>query len=303
LLRSKPGTMRTIAVLGAGLSTVPAMVQVVSKSKDYRLLVVAPNTHYHFALAMPRAIPQFSQYPTNKFEFILGAASSLDANSNSFTVTLNKGGQKAVKYDHLIIATGSYAKDGMPWKLGASAGTTLDSLHSGGGLTGTKTAGELGFEYASQGKKEVIFIYNDALPLPSDVLENVRKQAVTELTNLGVKMMPKTNVTDVTTECANTIIKMRGSDGMISSVMVQPYILTLGLSPNIAFVPASMRNAGGYLKQTTTLQVEGHSNIFAVGDAGSLEPNRATHTESWATHLIKKFPTILAGGQMPCLTY
>ncbi|QYS95257.1 Pyr_redox_2 domain-containing protein [Trichoderma simmonsii] len=86
--------MRTIAVLGAGLK------------------------------------PQFSQYPTNKFEFILGAASSLDANSNSFTVTLNKGGQKAIKYDHLIIATGSYAKDRMPWKLGASAGTTLDSLHS-----------------------------------------------------------------------------------------------------------------------------------------------------------------------------
>ncbi|KAK4082692.1 uncharacterized protein Triagg1_1582 [Trichoderma aggressivum f. europaeum] len=49
--------------------------------------------------------PQFSQYPANEFEFILGAASSLDANSNSFTVTLNKGGQKAVKYDHLIIAT------------------------------------------------------------------------------------------------------------------------------------------------------------------------------------------------------
>lgn len=32
------------------------MVQVVSKSKDYRLLVVAPNTHYHFPLTMPHAI-------------------------------------------------------------------------------------------------------------------------------------------------------------------------------------------------------------------------------------------------------
>ncbi|KAL6805107.1 putative apoptosis-inducing factor [Trichoderma sp. SZMC 28012] len=227
------------------MRTIAAMVQVVSKSKDYRLLVVAPNTHYHFPLTMPHAIipePQFSQYPTNKFEFILGAASSLDANSNSFTATLNKGGQKAVKYDHLIIATGSYAKDRMPWKLGASAGTTLDSLHTGGGLTGIKTAGELG----------------------------VRKQAVTELTKLGLKMMPKTHVTDM------------------SSVLAQAYIPSLGLSPNTAFAPASMRNTNGYLKQMTTLQVEGHPNIFV----------RAAHTESQATQFTKNLSTILSGGQM-----
>ncbi|QYS95258.1 Pyr_redox_2 domain-containing protein [Trichoderma simmonsii] len=169
---------------------------------------------------------------------------------------------------------------------------------AGGGLTGIKTAGQLGFEYASQGKKEVIFIYNDALPLPSDVLESVRKQAVTELTNLGVKMMPKTHVTDVTTEGANTIIKVRSSDGKMSSVLAQAYIPSLGLSPNTAFAPASMRNANGYLKQMTTLQVEGHPNIFVVGDAGSLEPNRAAHTESQATHFIKNLSTILSGGQM-----
>ncbi|PNP50031.1 hypothetical protein THARTR1_09254 [Trichoderma harzianum] len=58
--------------------------------------------------------PQFHQYPADKFEFILGAASWCDVNSNSFTVTLDKGSQKAVKYDHFIIATGSSAKDGMP---------------------------------------------------------------------------------------------------------------------------------------------------------------------------------------------
>ncbi|KAL6835525.1 putative apoptosis-inducing factor [Trichoderma camerunense] len=293
------------------------MAEVVSKSKDYRLLVAAPNTHYHFPLAMPRAIiadlePQFSQYPANKFEFLLGAACSLDAHSNSFTVTLNKGGQKVVKYDRLITVIGSSTKDGMPWKLGASAGITLDSLHelqdkirraqtvavAGGGLTGTETAGELGFEYASQSKKEVIFIYNDALPLPFDVLESVRKQAVTELTNLGVKMIPKTHVTDVTTEGANMIIKVRGSNEKMSSVLAQAYIPSLGLSPNTAFAPASMRNANGYLKQMTTLQVEGHPNIFVVGDAGSLEPNRAAHTESQATQFIKNLSTILSGGQM-----
>lgn len=86
--------MVTIAVLGSRLSAVPvirqAMVQVVSKSKDYTLLVVVPNTHYHFPVAMPSAIVpcqvsddkirmnlelQFSRYPANKVEFILGATS------------------------------------------------------------------------------------------------------------------------------------------------------------------------------------------------------------------------------------
>lgn len=190
---------------------------------------------------------QFNQYPADKFKFTLGAGSSLDANSNSITVTLKKGGQKAVKYDHLILVTRSSVKNGMPWNLGASTDTTLDSLHrlqdkirkpqtvvvAGSGLRETETASELGFGYASQGQKEVIFIYNDELPLSSNVLESVREQAVAELTNLGVKVMPKTNVTDATTEGANKIIKVRGSNEKLSSVMAQAYIPTLGLSLNL----------------------------------------------------------------------
>jgi NADH dehydrogenase FAD-containing subunit len=132
--------------------------------------------------------------------------------------------------------------------------------------------------------------------LLSAVLESVRKQAVTGLMNLDAKMMPKTKVTDVTAEGANTIIKVHGSDGTMSPVMAQAY--NLGLSPNTAFAPASMHNADSYLKQMKTLQVEGHPNIFVVGDAGSLEPNRVTQTESQAAHLIKNLPAALVGGQM-----
>ncbi|PNP50032.1 hypothetical protein THARTR1_09255 [Trichoderma harzianum] len=61
-------------------------------------------------------------------------------------------------------------------------------------------------------------------------------------------MIPKTNVTSVTTEGSNTMIKVRGSDGKMSSVMAQAHIPTLRLSLNTASALASMRNADGYLK-------------------------------------------------------
>ncbi|KAM0253667.1 hypothetical protein ACHAQJ_007179 [Trichoderma viride] len=124
------------------------------------------------------------------------------------------------------------------------------------------------------------------------MLESVRKPAVIELTNLGVKMMPKTKVTSVTVECANTIIK-RWHDVVRYGASLHPDPWTVAQH---GFAPVSMRNADGYLKQMKMLLVEGHPNIFAVGNAGNLEPNRATHTESQAAHLIKNLLAVLAGG-------
>ncbi|KAM5346232.1 hypothetical protein ACJ41O_009237 [Fusarium nematophilum] len=117
--------MKTIVVLGASMAATPVIRQtmrnIVLENSGYSLLVVAPNTHLHWPIAMLRVIvpgqmpegkamipleAQLKQYPTDKFEHILGHASNLDVNGNAVTVRLNEGGSREVKYDTLIIATG-----------------------------------------------------------------------------------------------------------------------------------------------------------------------------------------------------
>ncbi|KAM5362619.1 hypothetical protein ACJZ2D_012448 [Fusarium nematophilum] len=96
--------MKTIVVLGASMAATPVIRQtmrnIVLENSGYSLLVVAPNTHLHWPIAMLRVIvpgqmpegkamipleAQLKQYPTDKFEHILGHASNLDVNGNAVT--------------------------------------------------------------------------------------------------------------------------------------------------------------------------------------------------------------------------
>lgn len=122
--------------------------------------------------------PLFKQYPSDKFEWLQGKAKALTPKSNSVTVELNAGGETVVSYDLIVIGTGSTATDGLPWKIIGDTENTKLALRkvqdqiknaqtivvAGGGLTGTETAAELGFEYSQNGTKEVYFIYPRRCP-------------------------------------------------------------------------------------------------------------------------------------------
>lgn len=320
--------MKTIVVLGAGLagaSVIPlAMKNFVLKQNDYKLIVVAPNTHVHWAIAMPRIIvpgllsedkgmvslePQFKSYPPSKFEFVQGAAGNLDPEAKVVTVTLNDGGSRAVSYDTLIIATGASTTDGAPWKIIGTTEKTKEVLHkyqeditraksvliSGGGVTGTETAGEFGTAYSATGKKDVTFVYNDDLPLPG-MMDSVRSVAKTELERFKVKLVPNTKVTKATPTADGTIVELTSKDGKTTTVTVGAYIPATGLRPNADFAPASLRDANGYIKTTQNLQAEGHNNIFVVGDVGNLEAKKAMIADAQVKHLIKGLPDYLLHG-------
>ncbi|KAG8421866.1 Apoptosis-inducing factor 1, mitochondrial [Metarhizium acridum] len=300
----------------------------VLKSKDYRMVVVAPTTHFHWPIAMPRVVvpgqmpvekimyplePTFREYPEEKFEFVLGSASDLDPEGSVVTVALNDGTSRAVPYDTLFIATGSSAKDEMPWKLVGTADNTFDRIHAlqkqvqgaetivvaGGGLTGAETAGEIGYQYGRKGNKEVYFIYNDDLPLSPGVMESVRKQTKVGLERMKVKLVPKTTVTKATTRGRDTILELRHADGTTRTLTAQAYLPTTGVTPNTSFVPKSMLDENGYVRQTSFLRADGYKNIFVVGDAGSLEDNRSLAADAQAGHLIKFLPAYFEGGSLP----
>lgn len=322
--------MKTVVVLGAGLAGAPFihhfMKNVVLKRNDLKVVVVNPSDYFLWTIAMPRAVvpgqlandkvlhqlaPSFKQYPSDKFEFVIGTASSTDAASNTVTISLASGGsQRVLSYDALVIATGSSAKEDMPWKMLDSSQHTIDSLQrvrdsikkaktivvAGGGLTGVETAGELGFEYSKSGAKEVYFIYNDELPLSPAVMESVRKQSKTELQKLKVKLVSNTSVVGTsTTADGSTVLELRAKDGTTSKMTAQAYIPTIGMTPNTAFLPSRMLDVNGYVKQNSHLQAESHDNIFAIGDAGNLDDSRAMVADRQAAYLIKTLPALLDG--------
>jgi apoptosis-inducing factor 2 len=321
--------MKTIVVLGAGLAGAVIIPQVmknfVLKQNDYKLVVVAPNTHVHWTIAMPRIIapgllpedkgmvslePQFKGYPSSKFEFVLGAAGNLDPAAKVVTVTLNHGGSRAVSYDTLIIATGTSTADGAPWKIVGTTEKTKEVLQkyheditraksvliSGGGITGTETAGEFGTAYSATGKKDVTFVYSDALPLPG-MMDSVRNQAKTELERFKVKLVPNTKVTKATpTADGQTVVELTSKDGKTTTVTVGAYVPATGLRPNADFAPASMRDANGYIKTTKNLLAEGYDNIFVVGDASNLEDKKAMIADAQVKHLLKGLPDYLLRG-------
>ena len=111
----------------------------------------------------------FSKYSTNQFEFILGAAESLDTEAKMVEIS-TFAGKRTLEYDFLVLATGSHSKAGTPFKGPGSTEATKKALVdfqtrvrkaetivvAGAGLTGAETAGELGFEYGK--RKEVTLV-------------------------------------------------------------------------------------------------------------------------------------------------
>ena len=325
--------MKTIAVLGAGLGGALVIRQVmrstVLPSDEYKMVVIAPNTHFHWPIAMPRAIvpgqfaddkvmhdygPIFKQYPAEKFELVLGTATSLDPSAKTVTATLVQGGEtRQVTYDVLVVATGSTTTDDMPWKIMGTIEKTKQKLRTvqteieqaktivvaGGGLTGTETAAELGFEYSKDGKKEVIFVHTDALPLSPPLMDSVRKQAKLELEKLNVKIIADSSVTNVTKSGTDSLIEIRSSDGKTQTLTAQAYVPAFGLKPNTEFAPSILLDDARKFKQSKTLQSVDHPEIFIVGDAGNLQTAKAQNAEMQAAHLIKTLPLYLKADKIP----
>ncbi|RBR12856.1 uncharacterized protein FIESC28_08446 [Fusarium coffeatum] len=327
--------IKTIVVLGAGPAAMPVirqtMINQVLKRDNLKMVVVSPNTHFHWPIAMPRVVvpgqvpdekalvplaPTFVDYPSDKFEWIQGKAVALDTSSNLVSVELNDtSAVREVNYHTLIIATGSRTRDGMVWKGTGSTEDARAKLHdvqnqiskaktivvSGGGMTGSETAGELGFEYSQHGKKEVIFIYSGDLPLSPPATETVRKSVVKELDNLKVKRMSNTKVISATPKpgSPDIIIEVLSSDGTTKQITAQAYLPATGIVPNTEFVPKTLLDKDGFIKQTTHLKVEGHNNIFVVGDAGNLENSQIAMAENQSIYLFKALPTYLDGGEAP----
>lgn len=178
---------KTVVILGAsfaGLKIAHSLLKTTLPAvKDLKVILVSPTTHAYFNLAAPRAIvpgqipdekilapiePGFSKYPSSSFEFVIGAAKSVDPASKRVEIE-TESGLRTVTYDTLVVTTGSNTGS-MPWKASGSHKQFLELLHGtqervkkaksivvgGAGVTGVETAGELGYEYGKT--KEITLV-------------------------------------------------------------------------------------------------------------------------------------------------
>ena len=221
---------KTVLILGAGWAGLPLAHKLLKYTVpklqgDLKIILVSPNTHFYWNVAatrgvIPGAIPNdqlflsisegFARYPPANFEFVLGKAEGIDVEENSVTVVTNNGIDRVIGYDHLVIATGSRIRSGLPFKPIGAHEETLAALHSlqkeieggksivvaGAGPTGVETAGEIAAAY--RGEKEVTLIISGERVLQSsEVRVDVSLGVEKDLQKLGVKMLRNVQVKEV----------------------------------------------------------------------------------------------------------
>ncbi|OTA61263.1 FAD/NAD(P)-binding domain-containing protein [Hypoxylon sp. EC38] len=305
-----------------------------AQTPDLRVVLVSPNTHFYWGLASVRFVlpvkqhgitedkylfpieEQFSRYPNKEqFKFVAGSAKQLHPDKNTVTIALSgkEGEELEINYHTLIIATGTTYRGGMPWK---AVGTTeatrtaitqlqkqIDAAKSivvaGAGATGVEFAGELGAAYGKSGKKKITILSTDPLPLESRIQDRVRATAKKELEKLGVKYIGSAKLVSANPKSKGEEKEIKievNSNGKTTTQTLTADLLipTYGAEFNTSFAPSSMVSSSGRLLQNPDLRAPNHSNIFIVGDAGSLQPPQAIYAEQQARHVMQQFASYLA---------
>lgn len=303
----------SIVIIGsniAGITGIGTILKEIQSSGDkskYSLTVVSKSSHIYGNPTAPRLLvePQhvdkvfFSveKYLKNhsngvKYEFIHSSVEKSDFYSK--TLTLSSG--QELKYDYLIIASGSHAES-PAFKLN---GDYLESKKAikevnksikeagsiailGGGATGVETASEIAYTFPK--KKVTLFTGADG-PL-SAIGKSI--PATKKLEKLGIKVVNSKRFSSIdTTETGASVITF--ADG--SSETFDFYLPTYGVYPNSDFIDSKYLDDNGYLVVDKNLAVRGHPEVIALGDVASITENTIVDIKFQQTkvftHTVKK---------------
>lgn len=304
----------TILILGgsfAGISaahyalrhTIPQLPK--KDGTTYTVTLVNPSKDFYWRIAGPRAIvskelmppskylypiePAFA-YAKDKFTFIQGTATHVDAAGQTVNITTTSGEQKSIPYAALILATGFstpsplYTQTTDAEDLKATKEAFMKSLPNaktvvigGGGPVGVETAGEIaealngkpGFFAAAEPKNpkaKVTLVCADKKMLPV-LREAISKTAEKYLKRLGCDVVYNTKVISATSEGEKTKVQL--SDG--KTIDADIYIDATGIRPNTSYLPKEWLDSRNRVEcNNQTLRVEkAGSRVYVVGDVGS----------------------------------
>ncbi|KAK5998570.1 Oxidoreductase ptaL [Cladobotryum mycophilum] len=267
---------KTVVVLGGslgGMSVTHRLLKYTRRhEKDLKVILVTKNSHFYWNLASVRAVlpgavrdeellqpiePGLAQYPSDSYEFVLGAATALDPAAKTVQVATETD-KRTISYDYLVLATGANSVDPeMPWKASGTYEELLESLHDTL-VGGDSTAGA------------------------------VEK----ELLHLGVTVRKGVKATDISkTEYGKTRLVLSDGETLITDL----YLPTTGQKPNTDYLPAEFLTSRRYVNVDDFLQVRGTKDIWAVGDIVSKPRAGFLITESQAAGVVTNIEHILQG--------
>ena len=267
-------------------------------------------------------------------DFRMGTPQSLNSETNE--LTLSDG--SVIGYDHLIIAMGSTTSDfGIPGVAEHALGMktvsealairskvmrayeamctkgnqeTLDIAIVGGGPTGVEIAGAFAelvrgplrsdqLDASSRIKVSIIEAGPHLVPSFSESLSNKTKQ---DLEKLGVKVITQTAVKEVLSDSILT------TDGDVIPARIT--IWAAGVKGVAAMQALKLPVARGRIEVGLTLQIQGHENIWAIGDIagvagknGALLPMVAPVAMQQGRFVAKQIEALTLGRQLTNFTY
>ncbi|XP_043911597.1 ferroptosis suppressor protein 1 [Protopterus annectens] len=302
-----------VLIVGGGFGGMAAANQLKSKGIPFTLVDMRDAFHHNCAALRASVEKGFAQKTFIPFSVTYGEkfkqGKVLQIKPESQTVTLEGG--EDIHYTHLIIATGSQGPFPGKFNETVSREEAIQAYEDmvkevqkaekvivvGGGSAGVEMAAEVKTDYPD---KEVTIIHSHEDLSDAEMQPRVRSAIKDILLNKGVHLLLGHKVTNLNQLALNktqenvTVVTDKGQE-----VTANLVICCTGIKIN----SDAYRNAfhdklatDGALKVNDYLQVEGFSNIYAIGDCANVkEPKMAYHAGLHAKIAVDNIVKSLTG--------
>ncbi|PON28738.1 hypothetical protein TGAM01_v202585 [Trichoderma gamsii] len=317
---------RNIVIVGAnfaGYRVAQIIAKNLSPRSPYRVVVVEPNSHFHFTWVLPRfcvvkghehkAFIPYGGYLDGvikgSYRWIQDKVIDIDRN----TVRL-QGSEESIPYEFLVIATGAGVQDGLPSRVNSTEKADGVKLLQGmqKRLESAKTVvvvggGAAGVEVATDAKdlypeKHIILIHSrDAVMHRFG--KGLQKSAREGLERLGVELILEERV--VNEDAASGVVTLR-SGRQITCDFFMNCTGQRPLSDVVATLSPSSISSSGHIKVKPSLQIADDSlpNIYICGDvADTNTPNPNARSAMRQGTIVADNILRAAAGKTPSYVY
>ncbi|XP_031159523.1 apoptosis-inducing factor 2 [Sander lucioperca] len=305
-----------VVIVGGGFGGIAAAQQLKSRQISFTLIDMRDAFHHNVAALRAAVKPGFAQRTFIPYaetfgdSFLQGRVERVDTERQ--TVVL-QGGREIV-YSHLILCTGTDGAFPGKFNTVASYQTAVQTykdfvkqlqaaasvLVVGGGSTGVEMAAEIKTEYPD---KKVVLVHSRIGLCDPELLPSVRQEAKEVLLGKGVELLLGQKVSNLSqlqlnVTQKNMVVTTERGDKLTTDLI----ICCTGGKVNAAAYASSFSGclaADGALKVNDHLQVDGFSNVFAVGDCADIkEPKLAYHAGLHAAVAVNNISNSVRGKEL-----
>ncbi|XP_004470610.1 ferroptosis suppressor protein 1 [Dasypus novemcinctus] len=284
-----------VVIVGGGFGGITAASQLQARNVPFTLVDLKDSFHHNTAALRASVESGFakktfiSYSATFKDNFRQGLVVGIDLKNQ--TVLLQGG--EALPFSHLILATGSTGPFPGKFTQASSQQSAIQAYEDmvrqvqssqlivvvGGGSAGVEMAAEIKTEYP---EKEVTLIHSRVALADQELLSSVRQEVKEILLRKGVQLLLSERVSNLEGLPLNEYresIKVQTDKG--TEVAANLVILCSGIKINSSAYRSAFESrlaSNGALRVNEYLQVEGCSNVYAIGDCADVrEPKMAYH--------------------------